>query len=92
MQAHIHRQGEELELTDLRGPFHPKPFWDRCVAVALADIDIGVGAYGGQRDKPELLSLEKRGVQDQVGWGPGQRDPVPDLEVGGPACGRGVGT
>jgi len=31
------------------------------------------------------------GVQDQVGWGPGQPDLVPDMEVGGPACGRGVG-
>ena len=25
------------------------------------------------------------GVQGQVGWGPGQCGPVPDLEVGGPA-------
>ena len=32
------------------------------------------------------------GVQDQVGWGPGQPGLVPDLEVGGSACGRGVGT
>jgi len=32
------------------------------------------------------------GVQDQVGWGPGQPGLVPHLEVGGPACGRGVGT
>jgi len=31
------------------------------------------------------------GVQDQVGWGPGQSDLVLDLEVGSPACGRGVG-
>ena len=30
-------------------------------------------------------------VQDQVGWGPGQPDLVPDLEAGGPACGRVVG-
>ena len=30
------------------------------------------------------------GVQGQVGWGPGQPSPVLDLEVGGPACGRGV--
>jgi len=29
------------------------------------------------------------GVQGQVGWGPGQL--VLDLEVGGPACGWGVG-
>ena len=27
------------------------------------------------------------GVQDQVGWGPGKPGLVPDLEVGGPACG-----
>ena len=29
------------------------------------------------------------GVQDQVGWGPGQPGLVSDLEVGGPACDRG---
>ena len=28
------------------------------------------------------------GVQDQVGWGPGQPGLAPDLEVGGPACGK----
>jgi len=32
------------------------------------------------------------GVQDQVGWGPGQSDLVLDLEVGSPACGRRIGT
>jgi len=32
------------------------------------------------------------GVQGQVGWGPGQPDLVPDLEVGGPLCDRGTGT
>ena len=32
------------------------------------------------------------GGQGQVGWGPGQPDLVLNLEVGGPACGRGVGT
>ena len=31
------------------------------------------------------------GVQGQVGWDPGQPGIVPDLEVGGPACGRRVG-
>ena len=30
--------------------------------------------------------------KDKVGWGPGQPGLVPDLEVGGPACGRRVGT
>ena len=30
------------------------------------------------------------GVQGQVGWCPGQPGLVPDLEVGGPACGRGM--
>ena len=30
------------------------------------------------------------GVQGQVGWDPGQPGLVPDLEVGGPACGRGL--
>ena len=32
------------------------------------------------------------GAQDQDGWGPEQPGLVPDMEVGGPACGRGVGT
>ena len=32
------------------------------------------------------------GVQGQVGWGPGQLGLVPDMEVGGSACGRRVGT
>ena len=31
------------------------------------------------------------GVQGQVGWGPGQPGLSLNLEVGGPACGRGVG-
>ena len=31
------------------------------------------------------------GVQGQVGWGPGQPGLLLDMEVGGPACGRGVG-
>jgi len=30
------------------------------------------------------------GVQDKFGWGPGQPGPVPDMEVGGLACGRGL--
>ena len=30
------------------------------------------------------------GVQDQVGWVAGQPGLVPDLGVGGPACGSGV--
>ena len=32
------------------------------------------------------------GVQGQVGWGPGQPGLVWNVEVGGPACGRGIGT
>ena len=32
------------------------------------------------------------GVQGQVGWSPGLPGLVPDLEVGGPACGGGVGS
>ena len=31
------------------------------------------------------------GVQGWVGWGPGQPGPALNVEVGGPACGRGVG-
>ena len=30
------------------------------------------------------------GVQGQVGWGPGQPGLVLNVEVGGPACGRGL--
>jgi len=29
------------------------------------------------------------GVQGQVGWGPGQHGLALNVEVGGPACGRG---
>jgi len=29
-------------------------------------------------------------VQGQVGWGPGQPDLVLNVEVGSPACGRGL--
>ena len=32
------------------------------------------------------------GVQVQVGWDPGQPGLVLNMEVGGPACSRGVGT
>jgi len=31
------------------------------------------------------------GVQDQAGWGPGQPGLVLNVQVGGPACGGGVG-
>ena len=31
------------------------------------------------------------GVEGQVGWVPGQPGPVLNVEVGGPAYGRGVG-
>ena len=31
------------------------------------------------------------GVQSQVGWGPGQPSLLLNVEVGGPACGGGVG-
>ena len=30
------------------------------------------------------------GVQGQVGWGPGQRGLVLDVEAGDSACGRGI--
>ena len=32
------------------------------------------------------------GVPDQEGRGPGQPALIPDLEVGGPTCGGGIGT
>jgi len=35
--------------------------------------------------------LIPEGVQGQVGWGPGQPDVALDMELGSPACGRGVG-
>ena len=31
------------------------------------------------------------GIQGQVGWGPVPPRLVLDMEVGGPACGRGIG-
>ena len=34
---------------------------------------------------------EPGGVQGQAGWGPGQPGLVLNVEVGGPACGEGVG-
>jgi len=41
---------------------------------------------------PEWLWMPTPGdVQGQVGWGPGQPGLVLNVEVGGPACGRGVG-
>ena len=30
------------------------------------------------------------GIQDQVGWGPGQPGLVLDMKVDSPACGRGL--
>jgi len=33
---------------------------------------------------------KEKHFQDQVGWGPGQPSLLPDLEVGGPACARGI--
>ena len=40
----------------------------------------------------EVLYRESGEVLAQVGWDPGHPGLVPDLEVGGSACGRGVGT
>ena len=50
-----------------------------------------VGSIGGdvQGEKPGHLP---GGVQGQAGWGSGQSDLVLDIEVGSPACDRGVGT
>ena len=41
------------------------------------------------RDVVGTLSIHG-GVQGQVGWGPGQPGLVLNVEVGGPACGRGL--
>ena len=38
-----------------------------------------------------MCCLVPGGVQGQVGWGPGQSGLVLNVEVGGLACGRGVG-
>jgi len=35
--------------------------------------------------------LVPAGIQGQAGWDPGQPGVVLDTEVGGPACGKGVG-
>ena len=42
------------------------------------------------REAVDALSIPE-GVQGQVGWGPGQPGLVLKVEVGGPACGRGIG-
>ena len=48
---------------------------------------------GWNRQPREVVDvLSPGGVQDQVGWGHEQPALESDLEVGGPACGRGVGT
>jgi len=52
---------------------------------------VGAHPEEGHRNDPRDEHLPG-GVQDQVGWGPRQPSLVPDLEIGGPTCGRGVGT
>ena len=48
--------------------------------------------WGAGTSCPDRLWMPHvQGVQGQVGWGPGQPDLVLDVEVSGPACGRGVG-
>jgi len=42
-------------------------------------------------NRPTGQMLHPGSVQYQAAWGPGQPGLVPDLEVGGPACGRGFG-
>jgi len=58
------------------------------------------GCWGSSSQSGEVLAqaaqrgcgcFVPRGVQGQVGLGPGQPCLVPDMEVGGPDYGRGVG-
>ena len=60
---------------------------------------LDVGGSSSQRDEVLAQAAQRgfgcpipEGVQGQFGWGTGQPGLVPDLEVGGPACGGGVGT
>ena len=62
-------------------------------------LDWMSGGSSSQRDEVLAQAAQRgfgcpipEGVQDRFGWGTGQPGLVPDLEVGGPACGRGVGT
>ena len=57
------------------------------------------GCWGSSSQSSEVLAqaaqrgcgcLVPRGVQGQVGWAPGQPGLVLNVEVGGPACGRGL--
>ena len=61
-------------------------------------MDIGEVLYYESGEVLEQLPREAvdapsipGGVRGQVGWGPGQHGLVLNGEVGGPACGRGVG-
>jgi len=50
--------------------------------------------WGAGTGCPERLWMPPSipgGVQGQVGWGPGEPGLVLNVEVGGPACGEGVG-
>ena len=47
--------------------------------------------FGQKLHNEKMCCPVPGGVQGQVGWGPGQSGLVLNGEVGGPACGRGVG-
>ena len=56
----------------------------------------GRSLHRGSGEVPEQVSQQScgcsvpGGVQDQVGWDPGQPGLVPDLEIGGPAVAGGL--
>ena len=48
-------------------------------------------AVGQEKEACRIEGSVPEGVQDQVGWGPGQPGLVLDMEIGGPACSREFG-
>ena len=59
-------------------------------------MDVGEVLYYGSGEVLEQAAQRgcgcfvPRGVQGQAGWAPGQPGLVLNVEVGGPACGRGL--
>ena len=51
------------------------------------------GLFNLQKDADTGMvgSIQSEELVNQAGWGPGHHGLTLDMEVGGPACGRGVG-
>ena len=51
------------------------------------------GLFNLQKDADTGMvgSIQSEELVNQAGWGPGHPGLTLDMEVGGPACGRGVG-